>query len=1078
MANSFGSTTSDGQSRGILPSKFMRELRPEIYSDSEGRTDYELDAAVFDHHLETLTRRNQTHDFETFCRKLCERAICPNLRAQTGPDGGGDSKADGESFSVADELTEIYYEGQPNSGRERWGFAFSAKAQWQRKIREDVEGLIKTDRGYDRIICLTSRYIKSKVRSALEDELSGATGVPITIHDRTWIIEQVIDHGRKDLAFNYLSVGTEVSDESRLGPTDYSRLQQLEEIERDLAQAASSQGIGRDHVLDALVAAKLSRGMEKSPIETEGRFQRAIRLADKYGTLHQQVEARYERLWTAVWWHDDFGLLDDEYDAVEALAADASHALTLGFLVNLGQLLFIAVIHGHMAREAIQLDKRIARIAELLAPMAADGNRPNSQLEAEAALLHLDMNWAANSRDAGALTRIWNGYSDIIDRAKGLGEFDAKRLVNLIEKAEAVAGDDPAYSALIEKLAEFVAERDGGAQGALLLLRRAKKLGLDKHFQMIRLLSKAVLGLIKKEHSHDLEDALAHLAIAYRSAGLSWAGRATAIFALSTMIIDAEGGERLPLRFGTLLKIWISLSLDLRHYPDFVVALPLLKGVVAGLPYSEDDKAAFAKQIEEFEIVAGSHILDLSDGDLARLADWPDVLDQNQIFLVRTALLYALGYEDILRADGSIPEEETADGVSQMFSVMISQPVGADGLNDGLVLNDAANDQRFVTRILGLTVEIETPPSGNAILVAEMLLSSLEAFLATAIEYRIMPHTERFKIEVVETDIAEQPVFSIDRDRMLGTLRWPASLQPTRFSEQETIRELWPNIAAQLLDATCIVPNAEEVLVALANEERALDRMTIATTSPNGYHRIFDRYLTRASDLVEGELQSYPPRTRPVIERIDLAGIVAGQSERSREEVMAREPGGASHRDYGVRSVIDLHLWDAASWRGAGFLGNEPGFPPFYALLFQDEVAATKIFEGWRERFNAYDEEDYIRLSIIRHIPGLDPYHYSIQVSANADPAEMESGRIVGFTARSLVTQARSDQNLEAFLSMYREYGAYYLIPAIWSDGMGEPRFLTHLPVLKRSLNVFEAASLTEHHIERMAVSQAQEIEG
>jgi hypothetical protein len=1075
MASASAPTNSDSDSHGILPSEFMRDMRPEIYSDSSWRTDYELDASVFDHHLETLTRRNQTHDFETFCRKLCERAICPNLRAQTGPDGGGDSKADGESFAVADELTDIFFEGEANSGRERWGFAFSAKAQWQRKIREDVDGLIKTGRNYDRIICVASQYIKSKARAALEDELSKATGVPVTIHDRTWIIEQVIDHGRKDLAYNYLSVGKEITDDSRLGPTDYSRLQQLDEIEQDLARAASGSGVGRDHVLDALVAAKLSRGMEKPRIETDGRFDRAIRLADKHGTLHQRIEARYERIWTAVWWHDDFGFLNDEYDTIEALAADASHARTLGFLVNLGQLLFTAVLHGHMNSEAIQLDKRVGHIAELLAPMAADGERPNNQLEADAALLHLDMNWAATARDAEALTRVWNGYSAIIDRAQGLGEFDAKRIVNLIEVAEAVAGDDPAYSALIDKLADFVAERDGGTQGALLLLRRAKKLGLDKHFEMVRLLSKAVLKLTKKEHSHDLEDALSHLTIAYRSAGLRWAARATCIFALSTMLIDAEEGERLPLRFGTLLKFWIGLSLDLRHYPDFVVAIPLLKGVVASLPYSDDDKAAFARQIQDFEVIAASQILNLSDWDIARLSDWPDILDQNQIFLTRTALLYALGYEEILRADGSIPETETPDNVSRTFSEMMSQPIGTDGANIGVVLNDATTPQRFVTHILGMAVEIHAQPSDNTILVSEMLLSSLEAFLATAIEHRIMPHTEKFTIEVIEADTAEQPAFSIDRNQMLGTLLWPASLPPTRFSEQETIRDLWPMVAAQLLDATCIIPDAEKVLTALTREERAMDRMTIATTSPNSYHRIFTRYLTRAADLAETELQSYAPRARPEIERIDIADIVAEQSGKSRAEILAREPGGESHRDYGIRSVIDLHLWDVASWRGAGFLGNEPGFPPFYALLFQDEAAATKIFERWRERYGAYDEADYIRLSIIRRIPGLDPHHYSIQISANADRAEMESGRIVGFTARSLVTEAKSDHNLETFLAMYRQFGAYYFIPAIWIDGMDEPLFLTHLPVLKRALNVLEATSLTEQDIELIAVKQAQQ---
>jgi hypothetical protein len=63
----------------------MRQLRPEYYSDSTRRTAINLAADQFEYHLSTITARNQTHDFELFCRKLCERAICPDLRAQTGP---------------------------------------------------------------------------------------------------------------------------------------------------------------------------------------------------------------------------------------------------------------------------------------------------------------------------------------------------------------------------------------------------------------------------------------------------------------------------------------------------------------------------------------------------------------------------------------------------------------------------------------------------------------------------------------------------------------------------------------------------------------------------------------------------------------------------------------------------------------------------------------------------------------------------------------------------------------------------------------------------------------------------------
>jgi hypothetical protein len=96
---------------GIAPSDFMRELRPEYFSDTQKRAAYVLSASALEYHLETITSRNQTHDFEIFCRKLCERAICPNLRPQTGPEGGGDSKADTETYPVADEISRLTYEG-------------------------------------------------------------------------------------------------------------------------------------------------------------------------------------------------------------------------------------------------------------------------------------------------------------------------------------------------------------------------------------------------------------------------------------------------------------------------------------------------------------------------------------------------------------------------------------------------------------------------------------------------------------------------------------------------------------------------------------------------------------------------------------------------------------------------------------------------------------------------------------------------------------------------------------------------------------------------------------------------------
>ena len=332
--------------------------------------------------------------------RACDR---PQPEAANRPRWRGDSKADTETFPIAEEVSELFYEGEANSGRERWAFAFSAKESWKQKARDDVKGLIETGRAYNRIIFVTSRFAKARDRAALEGVLSTEAGIPVTVHDRTWIVSEIIEKGRKDLAFNYLGVGTEVSDASKLGPTDYSRQQQLDETERALDNPDGHQEVEQHRVVDALLAAKLSRGLEQPRVNVDGRFERAVRLADKYGFLHQRIEARYEHIWTAYWWFDDFESLDTRYGAIETLAADAGHARTLSLLVNLTQLLFNSVLHGHLGRTGCQLDPRIARVRVLLAPMAANAERPNNRLEAASLLLHLDMNEAIPCRrQAGA----------------------------------------------------------------------------------------------------------------------------------------------------------------------------------------------------------------------------------------------------------------------------------------------------------------------------------------------------------------------------------------------------------------------------------------------------------------------------------------------------------------------------------------------------------------------------------------------------------------------------------------------------------------------------------------------------
>jgi hypothetical protein len=785
----------------VMPSAFMRRLRPEYYSDSTERASFLLSAAQLEYRLESITARNEAREFEIFCRKLCERAICPRLRPQTGPDGGGDSKADSETYPVADEIAALTYVGRANSGRERWAFAFSAKEAWTAKARKDVRGIAETNRGYDRIIFVTSRFAKAKDRARVEDELTRKYGIPVTIHDRTWIVKEVIENDRADLAFNYLKVGEECSTR-RQGPSDYPRSRQLGDIERIIADPQSLQGMERQLVTEALLAAKLSRNLERPQFETDGRFARAIRLAQQHGSYRQQLEARYEQIWTAFWWFDDIKFLNESYENFEARVLLLRHSKTLGLLGNLHQLLVNCIVHRHLTREECLYDERTARLKKALEAEADDIHRPNNNLEAQTGLLRIELNQATMAHDREALSSLWKAYAAVLEKASGLGEFDAEDVVRFIEVAGEVAGNDPAYNTLVEKLADFVGNRKSEAEGALVLLKRARKLDFPDKFDMIRWLGKAAVGLSKREYAEHLIEAVQLLMLAYRSAGLPWASRATCIFALASIIIEGEEDGELPVSIVPTTKLWAWNSLQLCHLPDLLLALQLMNGFVAALPLSEESTDKVKADIHELDLALGCLFLNLDDEDLRRLENVPDILGALGLFMARTALLFALGYADELRQDGSLPEPETDDGVREILSTLKSQPV-ADELRGPLILNDSAL-QTLATTVLGMKVEVEV--EGSALIpLAEGILGSLEAFFATLTSERVAPHTEAFRITVAASDQVQEPIVETSELNMTSSVTWPNGSDVLRFDQQPVVHGFYCELAGHVLAAACWV---------------------------------------------------------------------------------------------------------------------------------------------------------------------------------------------------------------------------------------------------------------------------------
>lgn len=1044
---------------GPRPSEHMRQLRPELYSDSVPKNEHRLKPEILSHHLDTITERNQTHDFEIFCRKLCERTICPNLRPATGPEGGGDSKADTETIPVANEISKLQIVvGQANGGRERWAFAFSAMKKWADKVRSDVEGIVATGRGYQKIFFVTSRSARAKDRARVEDELSREHGVTVTILDRAWIIDEVITKNRRDLAFNYLGIGEE-SSENELGPEDYSRQKQLADIERELEDPAAFEGMAMHLATEALVAAKLSRSLELPRTDVDGRFLRAIRLADDGGTRRQKLEARYESLWTAFWWFDDIAAVVVGYDQFEAEVIEDDNAKNLEFLCNLAQLLFNVVLRNGWTRDQVQLDARVARLKARLEQLAHEAERPNNALQARTSLLIVRVN-EAMLNDAGVdLSSLWPEFSDVFVKAEGLGEFDASRLLKMVQVFGVIAGKDRGYRDLVDQAADFVAQRTSEGESALILLTRAKQLAVsDENMEIIRLLGKAGRRLSKKEYVEYWIEAMTLLAIAYRSAGLLWAARAAFTTAVASIFIEGDESGNVPARVFPTLMVGAWIAVELKHFPEMLETIQIAGGCLASMPFCDKSLEAAQERLREFDRVLACQIINLSESDLELLRSAPDILDTLQLFFSRITLLYALGYEDLLRFDGSIPAEQSHSEVAALFQRLADQPC-ADAAWRPAVFN-ATGKQSFSTSVLGIRVDLVHEATDVSITLAESLAGVIEAFFATAYELEAVAHIERFSVRIIETDIAKYAV-SIDDDRTGLTMTWPSGVTPSPASSYGDFQEMLMDVAVAVFSSTCHVKNLKEALPRLFEKDAAGDRVEMVGSCCLSRARIFGG-VARLTDWDKHSPKSYDVlATRPRIVR--SATVMRRNGLESDDDGMSEPPAVHNHRDIRVRSVIDVHLWDRAKWIGAAYGHVGPDAPPYFGLMFTDGEAGMRIFERWRERFGDVDKDEEIYIGIIRNFSEEQSTHYGIIITSNLQDDEYLSM----VASRMHTMQPMNDINLNRFLTAYRRSGSYLLTPAIF-DGSGPPAPRYDLSIRKRSLSVRDAIDVTAADIESM----------
>ncbi len=1071
-SNSAAQLREQVKSDNFRPSDFMRARHPELFSDSNVSAEPSLAKEVFEYHLELLTSRKEEIVFEHFCRRLAEKELCPNLSPQTGPTGGGDSKCDAENYPVAEQIALRWYESRSTgAAQEPWAFAFSAKKEWRSKARSDAKGIAATGRGYTLIYFITSRYAKDKTRAALEDELTKECGVRVRILDRSWILRCVYEHDRLPLAIETLNLDeTNTRHEKRVGPRDVRNTEKLREVEERIQDTTRYSGVEYQLAEDCLRAALLARTLELPRVEIDGRFERAEKISRQVGHTQQQLRIAYNRAWTAYWWFEDTTEFDRFYGEVERWALSTDEAADFELLGNLWTILHASCRAGTLDATKVELSRRTATLVEALERLANDAARPNNALWARTQLLLMKISSAVPG--PSALGPLLTELKEILRSVEGLITYPFEVVSRIVQELGEWLSEASEYDALLERVVSITQERVGAQEaGRMLLARGFQKFRAGQKYDAIRFFGRAQQKLAMEESLEDLAEALFGCGLAYESVGLLWAARANVLAAADLALREYWQHGRLGTRASTCVRRLIWLELQLGRVACAMQWMQMAFALAQDRGLDEEQRKKFSDQVTAQDGTLGMLLLRSEVEDLNRLRFLPDIFDGAGLQLSRMCLLYALGYEDLLREEGTIPATETPEEVREFFTTLVKHPGSADLPDRPVGLGGSG--MTLISRVIGCTFTVHTEDDDQSLQFAERILAAVEAMLATSLEFDVFPRRQEFSVNLERSNRFDgPPQCELDERRGLVTVRHSGTIPDDLAVRNDSFLKIVLTIVGQM-----IMPrDAEEYTKRVFGEEVGLARAINFSDSATPIKNILGQ--SPKFRLSDWNLEHDPKaflvrRTAPWHE-----GLLRDEREKVAEPIIGTgDPPKAildrsqiKHSERRVFSLINMPLWDKAGWRATLYIWSaNPDDTPLLAIAFTDSELARAIFSEWHSSLGEIDDEERLRISIITGIDKTHPHSYRVLVGSNL-PANSEGIREFVHVARIHRMDPIDATNLETFRARYERVRKYRILPAFMPDLTGKPELFFDLSIEKKSIRICPAWQIGEHDPDSLAI--------
>ncbi|QTT87534.1 hypothetical protein [Pseudomonas chlororaphis] len=990
---------------GPKPQDFLRARRPEQFSDTVKLQESTIDRSMLEYHFETLNNRSQELQFEIFVRKLCEREICPNLVPQTGPTAGGDGKTDTETFPVANQIA-FFWGLNESPESERWAFGVSTQKDWRAKCRKDVESIMSTGRGYVRIFCVTSRFIKNSSRAELQDEFSQKYDVKVTILDRTWLLDKTLQPKNQHLAIDHLSLTGSIDSKIQIGPFDADKQIQLAEIERQIDQIEDPGRLTIPQVDLYTKRAIIYKELERDAAAVKHQFDIAVRTANKFGTPRQHFDALYQLTWAAYWWLENAELFEETFEKALGVAQKTDNVEVWEKVVTLFNLVVTTHRDGKCTLDVAPLE---ATIREKLNSIAEDADMISGALQAKTSLALLDL-LTAESEDQVNTT--FHTLSMIVDSAHKLIGYPMARLANLLEALDVAFGDLKAYEDLMDKVIDDAGARENSRIKADKYLRRGA-LSSDKkdYYRAIKCFGLSLYGLYSSESKGGIFAALYMLSHAYEKQGLLWAARGAAMMAAYLATGDALKEQRSSAKQAAIYQrlMWIEGQLSrLGQSLTWYHLSHLISPTLDENPWTENQKI-------NYECLIGKLFLNANFSDIERLAWLPDKLNQMDLGLSADALLVCLGHED-----KAGPEDEPID--LQFMNMWRSIDMGAPVAPLDLYLDRWTTISSY---ILGCKVSVSFPVKSPCIELAQQLLAVLESFCAPMMSDHTAATVPAVNIDISledEDNFILQHRFDTAAQVTSAEIRCsPFSIADLTDEQRSSIQQFYSEFCLHFVSVICPQigwSKLEEML----RDDKALERAVIFNCNI-GLDSYFMGHgaVPGIASHQDASLELHKPTRRVTwfefhnIEPMDWLPKSNMREERPKHPFQFST---MKHREIKVVSLIQASLWDQAGWKGLGFQTCE-GEIPLLMFGFEHAAVGTKIFENIAKTIGEKDPNNTLRIALIRGISRQNPAHYRVAVTSNIDRSDDGISQVQTALSRIHTMTPSSTVNIDSFLKDY-----------------------------------------------------------